>query len=63
MVRKPNLDWTDEAKHFADYKLIPMLKQSLDEALNNGFTTEDWFYLVSHSADDVILDKHFEMKY
>lgn len=54
-IRDKDINWTQSARNFAD-NLKPILEKSCQKALKKGLTYEDWYYLVSTGAEEVILD-------
>lgn len=54
-IRDANMNWTQSAENFAS-SLKPILEKNCQKALKEGLTLEDWYYLVSTGAEDVILD-------
>ena len=54
-IRDEKMNWTPEA-HELDKALIDALKPTLEVARGLELTLEDWFYMVSYVAQDLIID-------
>ena len=55
-IRDERRNWTQEARKFSS-TIKDVLKPTFKEAKNIGITQEEWFYLVTHTADDIIIDE------
>lgn len=61
VIRDKRMNWTAEAVELSNV-VKDALKPTLEIAKGLEFSLEDWFYIVTHTADDIIIDICLETK-
>lgn len=60
-IRDKNMNWKSDSCEFSD--TIRRLIEPIFDAYSETFTYEEMFYLITHTADDIIIDKALSLKY
>jgi hypothetical protein len=60
-IRDKNMNWKPKSCEFSD--IIRRLIEPVFDAYSKTFTYEEMFYLITHTADDIIIDKALNLKY
>ena len=60
-IRDKNMNWKTDSCEFSD--TIRRLIEPIFNAYSEKFTYEEMFYLITHTVDDIIIDKALSVKY
>ena len=60
-IRDRDMNWRAESIEFSD--TIRRLIEPVFNAYSEKFTDEEKFYLITHTVDDIIIDKALGFKY
>ena len=60
-IRKRDMNWRAESIEFSN--TIRRLIEPVFNAYSEKFTDEEMFYLITHTVDDIIIDKALDLKY
>lgn len=60
-IRDKNMNWKTDSCEFSD--TIRRLIEPVFDAYSKTFTYEEMFYLITHTADDIIIDRALNIKY
>jgi hypothetical protein len=60
-IRDKNMNWKSNSCEFSD--TIRRLIEPVFDAYSKTFTYEEMFYLITHTADDIIIDRELNLKY
>ena len=60
-IRDENMNWKSNSCEFSD--TIRRLIEPVFDAYSKTFTYEEMFYLITHTADDIIIDRALSLKY
>ena len=56
-----NMNWKSDSREFSD--TIRRLIEPVFDAYSKTFTYEEMFYLITHTADNIIIDRTLSLKY
>ena len=60
-IRDKNMNWKSDSCEFSG--IIRRLIEPVFDAYSKTFTYEEMFYLITHTADDIIIDRELSLKY
>lgn len=60
-IRNKDMNWRAESIEFSDK--IRELIEPIFNTYSEKFTDEEMFYLITHTVDDIIIDKVLGLKY
>ena len=60
-IRDKDMNWKSDSCDFSD--TIRRLIEPVFDAYSEKFTYEEMFYLITRTADDIIIDKTLSLKY